>query len=80
MRENTAASVQEFVWQWQRSAQVTQPTEVERAIIAWRQERGADRRGRWRGAVAQVLVALAVRLDRAVAAPTAEERVTSGAR
>jgi hypothetical protein len=53
MRDSKAASVQEFVWQWQRSAQMTQPTEVERAIATWRQERPAHGRRPWRETVAR---------------------------
>lgn len=69
MYENTAASVQEFVWQWQKSAQMTQPTEVERAMAVWRQERAARRTGQWRGAVAGALIALASRIAPTVTVP-----------
>jgi hypothetical protein len=67
MRENTAASVQEFMWQWQRSAQVTQPTEVERAMAAWRQERSAHGPRQWREMIARGLMVLAAQLAPKVA-------------
>jgi hypothetical protein len=62
MQENTAASVREFVWQWQRGAQMTQPTELERAMAAWPQERPVQGRRPWREAIGRGLIALAVQL------------------
>jgi hypothetical protein len=79
MYENSAATMREMAGQWERAARLTQPTEVERAITEWRQERVAERRGRWRGVIAKALKALAARLDTAVVAPTPEERATGAA-
>lgn len=62
MRENTAASVQEFVWQWERRARMTKPTEAEQAINVWREQQTAGCRRLYRAAIAKALVALATRI------------------
>jgi hypothetical protein len=67
MKEDKAASVQEFAWQWQRTRPVAQPTEVEQAMAAWRQQRSVQGRRTWRETIARGLLVLAAQLAPTVA-------------
>lgn len=75
MRENTAANVQEFMWQWEQQARMTKPTEAEQAINAWREQQTAGRPRVYRAAIAKALVALATRI--APPMPVTSERTVA---
>lgn len=78
MRENTAASVQELVWQWERAARMTKPTEAEQAIMAWREQRTARHPRLYRAAIAKALVALAARIAPPMSATGERNAATAG--